>query len=144
MTSEKRQVYEFDNFRLDPGERQLLRDGQPITLPSKAFDLLLVLVENSGRLVEKEELYRRVWADQVVEESNLTVQMSAIRKALGESRQRQQYISTVTGRGYRFVAGVTGSIEDHEVRSDHRAPIIRGKRRQLPLKFHGTGRDPLL
>src|SRR6266480_4422065 len=112
---QKRQVYEFDNFRLDPGERQLLRDGQPITLPSKAFDLLLVLVENRGRLVEKEELYRSVWADQVVEESNLTVQMSAIRKALGDRRGRQQYINTITGRGYRFVGGVTGLVEDHEV-----------------------------
>src|SRR6266567_485155 len=96
LSKPKRQVYEFDNFRLDVGERQLLRGGQPVTLSSKAFDLLLVLVENGGRLVEKEELYQRVWADQIVEESNLTVQMSAIRKALGESRRRQQYISTVT------------------------------------------------
>lgn len=112
---QKRQVYEFDNFRLDPGERQLLRDGEPINLPSKAFDLLLVLVENSGRLVEKEELYRRVWADQVVEESNLTVQMSAIRKALGDRKGRQQYINTIIGRGYRFVGAVTGLVEDHEM-----------------------------
>jgi len=112
---QKRRVYEFDNFRLDPGERQLLRDGAPVTLPSKAFDLLLVLVENSGRLVEKEELYRRVWADQVVEESNLTVQMSAIRKALGDRKGRQQYINTITGRGYRFVGAVTGLVEDHEM-----------------------------
>src|SRR5437870_3765249 len=95
MSKPKPQVYEFDNFRIDAGERQLLRDGQPVTLPSKAFDLLLVLVQNSGRLVEKEELYQKVWADQVVEESNLTVQMSAIRKALGERRGRQQYINTV-------------------------------------------------
>jgi DNA-binding winged helix-turn-helix (wHTH) protein/Tol biopolymer transport system component len=115
MSKSKPLVYEFDNFRLDAAQRRLLRDGEPVTLSSKAFDLLLMLVENSGRLVEKEELYQRVWADQIVEESNLTVQMSAIRKALGESRQRQQYISTVTGRGYRFVAGVTGLIEDHEV-----------------------------
>ncbi len=115
MSKSKPIVYEFDNFRLDAADRRLLREGEPVTLSSKAFDLLLVLVENSGRLVEKEELYQRVWADQIVEESNLTVQMSAIRKALGESRQQQQYISTVTGRGYRFVAGVTGLIEDHEV-----------------------------
>jgi DNA-binding winged helix-turn-helix (wHTH) protein/Tol biopolymer transport system component len=102
--SQKRQIYEFDNFRLDAGERQLLRDGEPITLSSKGFDLLLVLVENSGRLVEKEQLYQRVWSDQVVEESNLTVQMSAIRKALGE--HRTQYIKTIIGRGYRFIADV--------------------------------------
>ena len=97
---QKRQVYEFDNFRLDAGERQLLRDGAPVTLPSKAFDLLLVLVENSGRLVEKEEIYSRVWGDQIVEESNLTVQVSAIRKALGERTQNPRYIVTVPGYGY--------------------------------------------
>ena len=104
--SKERQVYEFNNFRLDPGERLLLRDGEEITLPSKAFDLLTVLVGNSGRLIEKDELYRRVWADQAVEESNLTVQMSAIRKALGEDRHHPRYIATVAGHGYRFVADV--------------------------------------
>src|SRR5262249_17430118 len=67
---------------------------------------LAVLVENSGRLVEKELLYKRVWADQVVEESNLTVQMSAIRKALGENKHNPRYIMTVAGQGYRFVADV--------------------------------------
>jgi len=115
MTSEKRQVYEFDNFRLDPGERQLLRDGQPITLSSKAFDLLLVLIENNGRLVEKEEIYNRVWGDQVVEESNLTVQMSAIRKALGERIQNPRHIVTVPGYGYRFVGDVVSAGEDQEL-----------------------------
>ena len=112
---QKRQVYEFDNFRLDPGERQLLRDGQPVTLPSKAFDLLLVLVENNGRLVEKAEIYSRVWGDQVVEESNLTVQVSAIRKALGERTQNPRYIVTVPGYGYRFVGDVVNPAEDREV-----------------------------
>jgi DNA-binding winged helix-turn-helix (wHTH) protein/TolB-like protein/Tfp pilus assembly protein PilF len=112
---QKRQVYEFDNFRLDPEERQLLRDGQPVTLPSKAFDLLLVLVENNGRLVEKGEIYSRVWSDQVVEESNLTVQISAIRKALGERTQNPRYIVTVPGYGYRFVGNVVNPAEDREM-----------------------------
>jgi len=115
MTSEKRQVYEFDNFRLDAAERQLSRDGEPVTLPSKAFDLLFVLVENSGRLLEKEEIYKRVWGDQVVEESNLTVQMSAIRKALCERTQNPRYIVTVPGYGYRFVGNVVSLDEDREV-----------------------------
>lgn len=106
MNGHARQIYKFDNFRLDVGERQLLRDGKPITLPSKAFDLLLVLVENHGHLLAKEELYNRVWRDQIVEESNLTVQMSAIRKALGESRAKPRYIGTVIGTGYRFTANV--------------------------------------
>ena len=115
MTQQKRQIYEFDNCRLDVGERLLLRDGQAVTLPAKAFDLLTVLVENSGRLVEKELLYERVWADQVVEESNLTVQMSAIRKALGENKQNPRYITTVAGHGYRFVADVVTAREEPEV-----------------------------
>ena len=115
MSKQKHQIYEFDNFRLDAGERRLSRDGQPVTLPSKAFDLLLVLVENSGRLVEKEELYQRVWADQVVEESNLTVQMSAIRKALGERTQNPRYVVTVPGHGYRFIGEVGSRDEDREV-----------------------------
>jgi DNA-binding winged helix-turn-helix (wHTH) protein len=86
-----------------------------VPLPSKAFDLLLALVENSGRLVEKEELYQKVWADQIVEESNLTVQMSAIRKALGEGKHNPRYIVTVPGYGYRFVGEVASPGEGREV-----------------------------
>jgi DNA-binding winged helix-turn-helix (wHTH) protein/TolB-like protein/tetratricopeptide (TPR) repeat protein len=115
MSKQKQQVYEFDNFRLDKRERHLWRDGQAVPLPSKAFDLLVVLIESKGQLVEKEELYQRVWADQVVEESNLTVQMSAIRKALGERKQNPRYIVTVAGHGYRFVGDVTTLGEDAEV-----------------------------
>src|SRR5262245_64044 len=115
ISKQKRQIYEFDNFRLDSQERQLLRDGQSVQLPSKAFDLLLTLVENSGRLVDKEELYQRVWADRIVEESNLTVQMSAIRKALGERKENPRYIVTVPGRGYRFIGEVASVGEDCEV-----------------------------
>jgi len=115
MSKQNRRIYEFDNFRLDVADRQLFRDRRPITLPSKAFDLLLVLIENRGRLVGKEELYQKVWADQIVEESNLTVQVSAIRKALGERTQNPRYIVTVVGHGYRFVGEVVGVDEDHEV-----------------------------
>jgi Tol biopolymer transport system component/DNA-binding winged helix-turn-helix (wHTH) protein len=115
MNKKKLHIFEFDNFRLDAGERQLLRDGEPVSLPSKAFDLLVVLVENNGRLVQKEELYRTVWADQVVEESNLTVQMSAIRKALGERKKNPRYIMTVAGYGYRFVGDVASTSDKCEV-----------------------------
>ena len=109
------QVYEFDNFRLDARERLLWRDGELVQLPLKAVEMLLALVENRGRLVEKDELYRRVWADQIVEESNLTVQMSAIRKALGERRDHPRYIVTVPGRGYRFIGAVMNVTEDAEI-----------------------------
>lgn len=106
MNGEKRSIYEFDNFRLDVGERRLSRDGKPVGLSSRAFDLLLVLVENNGHLLGKEEIYNRIWRGQIVEESNLTVQMSAIRRALGETRRRPKYIGTVIGSGYRFTADV--------------------------------------
>jgi DNA-binding winged helix-turn-helix (wHTH) protein len=114
-TRQKQTVYEFGDFRLDAAKRQLLHDGQPVQLSSKAFDLLLVLVESEGRLVEKQELYQRVWADQIVEESNLTVHISAIRKALGERKQSPRYIVTVPGHGYRFIGNVANLGEEREV-----------------------------
>ncbi|MEW6128138.1 MAG: winged helix-turn-helix domain-containing protein [Acidobacteriota bacterium] len=115
MSKLKQQIYEFDNFRLDVARRQLLRDGEFVQLSSKAFDLLFVLVESGGQLVTKEELYGRVWANQVVEESNLTVQMSALRKALGERRDHPRYIMTVPGHGYRFLGEVFSPGEDADV-----------------------------
>lgn len=113
MLEQKQQIYAFDNFRLDVRNRELLRDGAPVTLPAKAFDMLVVLIESDGRLIEKEELFSRVWPDQMVEESNLTVQVSAIRKALGERKENPRYIATVPGHGYRFI-GVLITTEDEE------------------------------
>ncbi|MCA1593260.1 MAG: winged helix-turn-helix domain-containing protein [Acidobacteria bacterium] len=110
----KQQIYGFDDFRLDVPNRQLLCDGRSVPLPSKAFDLLVALVENGGRLVSKEELLSRVWPDQIVEESNLSVQMSAIRKALGERKDRPRYIVTVAGHGYRFTGDVTVLDEEED------------------------------
>ncbi len=101
MAVSKGAIYEFDDFRLVVGERLLLRSDKPIAMPSKTFDLLVALVENNGHLVEKEILYNRVWGDAIVEDANLTVQISAIRKALGNG-----YIKTVIGHGYRFSADV--------------------------------------
>ena len=99
MSEQKQQVYEFDNFRLDLLSRKLRRDGSPVALPAKAFDMLVVLVESAGRLVEKDELLTRVWPDQIVEESNLTVHISAIRKVLGERKDNPHYLATVRGHG---------------------------------------------
>lgn len=106
MIRQARHSYEFGPFRLIPEERQLLREGKPVPLTPKAFDLLLVLVENGGRLIEKEELMKRVWPDSFVEEANLSVKMSALRRALGENPNEHQYVETVPRHGYRFVAGV--------------------------------------
>jgi serine/threonine-protein kinase len=98
--------YEFGTFRLDPTERLLTRAGQPVALTPKAFDLLAYLVERPGRLVEKRDLMAALWPDTVVEEANLAYTVSALRKALGDGQEGEQFIQTVPTRGYRFVAAV--------------------------------------
>jgi DNA-binding winged helix-turn-helix (wHTH) protein/TolB-like protein/Flp pilus assembly protein TadD len=100
-------LYEFGPFRLDPTERLLLRDGHPIPLTPKAFDLLMVLVQHSGHLVEKRELLEAVWPASFVEEGNLSVMVHALRKAFGSDHRDYTYIETVSKRGYRFAAEVT-------------------------------------
>ncbi len=99
-------IYEFGPYRVDALRRLLLREGHHVRLPGKAFEILLVLLEEKGRLVDKDELMRRVWPDAVVEENNLTVNMSALRKSLSESPRDHRYLVTVPGRGYQFVADV--------------------------------------
>ena len=99
-------LYEFGPFQLDPPERLLLCDGRPVSLAPKAFDLLLVLVNRSGHLVEKDELLRIVWPGSFVEEGNLAVTVSLLRKALTDDRNQHRYIETVSKKGYRFVAEV--------------------------------------
>lgn len=98
--------YEFGPFRLAPSEHTLWRDGQPVPLRPKVFDILLVLVERHGHLVEKEALMRAVWPEQFVEEGNLNKNISMLRISLGESPAAPAYIETVPKRGYRFVAEV--------------------------------------
>jgi DNA-binding winged helix-turn-helix (wHTH) protein len=97
---------EFGRFRLLPRRRQLLADGAPVELGARAFDLLMALIEADGALVTKKELQALVWPDIFVEETNLKVQISALRKALGEGRD---FIQTETGRGYRFTAAIRSS-----------------------------------
>jgi Tol biopolymer transport system component/DNA-binding winged helix-turn-helix (wHTH) protein len=92
--------YEFGPFLLDPRARRLSRDGQVVSLAAPEFELLLLLVRNRGRIVEKREIMDAVWPDAVVEENNLTVRMSSLRRALGETKGHHPYIQTVTGRGY--------------------------------------------
>jgi DNA-binding winged helix-turn-helix (wHTH) protein/TolB-like protein len=102
-------LYEFSRFRFDPENHLLESEGVPIPLTPKAFEILLVLVENGNRLTTKEELMRKVWPDSFVEEANLTVNISALRKQLGETPNGQQYIETVPKKGYRFAVPVSQS-----------------------------------
>ena len=107
MSASPKHFYEFGPFRIDAVKRLLLCDGESVPLKSKCFETLLALVEARGQVLEKDELMRRIWPDSIVEESNLTVYISTIRKALNESPQEHRYIVTVPGRGYSFVAEIT-------------------------------------
>jgi DNA-binding winged helix-turn-helix (wHTH) protein/pimeloyl-ACP methyl ester carboxylesterase len=103
-------AYRFGPFHLDPRERRLSRGGEVIPLRLKVFDTLLVLVENAGRLVTKQELLDAVWPETTVEENNLNHNVSVLRKALGEKATGQQYIETVPRVGYRFAAPVDAAV----------------------------------
>jgi eukaryotic-like serine/threonine-protein kinase len=106
MHSQIKHLLEFGPFRLDPDQRVLLREEQPISLTPKAFDLLLILTERPGQLLIKDDLMKLLWPDTFVEESNLAQHVFQLRKALGEKAQDSAYIVTVPGRGYRFAQQV--------------------------------------
>jgi TolB-like protein len=133
-------VYHFGSFCLNPAEQQLLRNGSPIRLTPKVFDVLLVLIQNSGCLVTKDKLLKEVWPDTFVEEANLSVNIARLRKALDEGGAEHQYIQTVTKGGYRFVASV------REL-SDESAATVKPPRSGESLVIegeHGSERDLVL
>ena len=119
-------IYVFSEFRLDRARRLLTRNGEPVVLHSKAFDLLLVLIENRDRILLKDELLESVWEGHFVEENNLAVQISGLRKAFHESVRDPRFIVTVPGKGYRFVA---------DVQNGHPGPAPQ------PAIANGTGND---
>ena len=106
MPNTSKDLLEFGLFRLDPSERRLSRGGTVIPLTAKAFDVLHLLVRNAGRTVTKEEFMSEVWAGTVVEEANLTDNISTLRQALEDDAREPKYVQTVPKRGYRFVAEV--------------------------------------
>jgi DNA-binding winged helix-turn-helix (wHTH) protein len=112
MTERSDLCFQFGPFVLDPLRRTLLKDGRPTRIRPKGFDILLVLVQAQGRLVKKDELMKAVWPDSFVEEGNVTLQISLLRKALGDDGSDHRYICNIPGRGYQFVAAVS------EVRSN--------------------------
>ena len=99
-------LYRFGSYCLDPAERVLLREDQPVILPPKDLETLLVLVEKAGHIVEKEELLQKVWPGVFVEEGNLSRRIFNLRQVLGDAPDRREYIETIPRRGYRFVAAV--------------------------------------
>lgn len=115
MESLKANIYRFGDFELNCSARSVTCAGEPLTLKAKTFDLLETLVENRGSVLTKDDLLERVWPGQFVEENNLTVQISALRKALGEKKGGGSFIATVPGKGYKFVANVIVPAVENEV-----------------------------
>ena len=121
MNRQTRLFYEFGPFKLDATERVLLRQGTPLPLTPKGIEILLTLVENRGRLLEKDELLDKVWADTFVEPANLTQTISVLRKLLEDDSQTPRYIQTVAKRGYRFIADVREvTVEEQHVTVEER------------------------
>ena len=155
MSRPIKHLYEFGPFHLDPHERVLRRDGQPVSLTPKVFDTLLVLVERSGSIVAKDELMQRLWPDSFVEEGNLAFNISMLRKALAEGSDLQ-FIETVPKRGYRFAASVrevwdqaasvvveqqtTAHIIIEEVKEE-RPPVIAQERSALAVAVAAAAPD---
>ncbi len=106
VNGEKKHFYQFKSFRLDVEERQLLHEDSPVPLTPKAFNVLALLVERGGHLIERDELLKLVWADSFVEEQNITRIIHLLRKTLGEDENGNKFIETVAKKGYRFVAEV--------------------------------------
>src|SRR5713101_9154614 len=113
MRVQAKDFYEFGDFRIDSVERVLLRAGELVPLTPKVFDLLVLLVENNGHVIEKEELMNEIWPGTFVEEGNLTQNISVLRRALKDDGH--QYIQTVPRRGYRFVGHVQGVVDESDL-----------------------------
>jgi len=127
MNPREQDLFEFGPFRLDAAERMLLRNGQPVLLAPKVFDTLVVLLRHRGHLLEKNQLMKEVWPDTFVEEVNLAVNISTLRKTLGESEDGRPFIETVPKRGYRFVAASEvpdGSDDELVIQNRIRARIV--------------------
>jgi len=140
-------VYEFNGFRLEGAQRRLLYRGQPVPLKGKILDLLLFLVEMRGQLVMKEDLMKRIWPDAIVEENNITVSMSILRKILGEVRSSPKFIETIPRQGYRFIAGVTEVSPERPAIRDARPATDKMALQEEPidslavLPLQGPGND---
>jgi TolB-like protein/DNA-binding winged helix-turn-helix (wHTH) protein/Flp pilus assembly protein TadD len=124
LTSGARRFYEFGPFRLDPKRRRLFRGDEVVALSPKAIETLILLVENRGKLLERETLMGALWPHVIVEDANLTVAVSQLRKALNQNGEKGEFIETIPRVGYRFVADICEVI-------DKAAPLILEERRRL-------------
>jgi len=142
MANAVKHFYQFGPYRIDPDHRQLIRETKPVPLQPKAFDILLVLVQNSEKVVPKDDLMKAVWPGTFVDESNLAQNVSVLRKTLGETAGENRYIVTVPGRGYRFAenvqvvdeAEIVTEEEDKLVVESHTRSRLVVEKQQLPVK----------
>ena len=133
----------FGEFCLEPATRTLMRDGSPIHLGARALDILIALVERAGQIVSKAELFAIVWPDTFIEESNLRVQIAALRHALGDGRSGARFVVSVPGRGYAFVAD-TARTQRGEGGAAGRGSTARDDRDQPPTPpVRMAGRDAI-
>src|SRR6185503_10371720 len=114
--------YEFGPFRLDLEQRLLWHDDETVALAPKVFETLILLIENRGRVVKKEEMMKALWPDRFVEESNLTQNVFMLRKILGDTTGKAQYIETIPKRGYCFIGAVKESQEETKL-TEEIAPV---------------------
>jgi len=129
VVSGARRYYEFGRFRLDPNRHRLLRDGEAVPLSAKAIETLTALVQNPGKLLEREALMQTVWPDTIVEDANLTVAISQLRKALNQNCETGEFIQTIPRIGYRFVADVC------EIVDEPTSSAAEGKQPDAPVKL---------
>jgi eukaryotic-like serine/threonine-protein kinase len=144
MSNAVRQFYEFGPYRIDPDHRQLLCEMKPVPLQPKAFDILLVLVQNSEKVVPKDDLMKAVWPGTFVEESNLAQNVSVLRKTLGDPVGENRYIVTVPGRGYRFAEKVQVVNDGEVVAEEEEKIIIRSRSRSDLLLEEKRSHWPLI
>jgi len=127
MSERIQEFYEFGRFRVKRTNRVLMREHELVPLTPKAFDILLTLLENDGRIVPKDDLMKKVWPNTFVEEGNLTQNVSLLRKALGESANDTQFIETIPRRGYRLWRRSHEPRETRKIsktaRTDHQKPL---------------------
>lgn len=138
MNMRQGQIFEFGGFQLDVEKRLLKRsDSETVALTPKVFETLLYLVENKGRVIEKDELMSAIWPDTVVEENNLSQNISILRRALGENRGEHRFIATIPGRGFKFVADVQTQEEAKDSLESDELSISNSPERE----DRGSGKD---
>src|SRR5256714_3662201 len=135
-------AYRFDNFYLDAANRRLLRDGQPLALNSKYFDVLLLLVSRGGQLVEKASLFEEIWSGVFVTDAALTQCIKDIRKQLGDDAANPRYIKTVPKHGYVFIGEVTALATDEARPATADGQPAQAQPSARPSKFLDSYTEP--